>query len=96
MWKTALSRPYHFKFFEDCFPRISLGPFLNTLLFRKVNVSKVLIDKLDISKYVCLFIYLFFIFSQLFSTRETAKNAIQNIDFLLKNKKFLIFRRCGN
>ena len=40
---VCLSRPYHFEFFKGCFPRISLGPFLNTLsnilhkgsLFRK-------------------------------------------------------------
>ena len=28
---VCLSRPYHFEFFKGCFPRISLGPFLNTL-----------------------------------------------------------------
>ena len=41
MWKTAfeklwidmisLGRPYHFKFFKGCLPRILLGPFLYTL-----------------------------------------------------------------
>ena len=55
--ETCERQPYHFKFFEGCFPRISLGHFLNTLLFHKVNVSKVPIDKLDISKYVCLFFF---------------------------------------
>ena len=28
---VCLSRPYSFKFFKDCLPQISLGPFLNTL-----------------------------------------------------------------
>ena len=30
-FKFFKSRPYHFKFFKSCFPRISLGPSLNTL-----------------------------------------------------------------
>ena len=27
---VCLSRPYSFKFFKDCLPQVSLGPFLNT------------------------------------------------------------------
>ena len=30
-WHQCLSRPCYFKFFKDCLPQISLGPFLNTL-----------------------------------------------------------------
>ena len=29
--KFVESRPYHFNFFNSCLPKISLGPFLNTL-----------------------------------------------------------------
>ena len=34
---VCLGRPYHYKFFKDCFPEILLGPFLNTLTHLKLN-----------------------------------------------------------
>ena len=42
--KFEVSRPYHFKNFQGCLPKILLGPFLNTLTQMKVkNMTKVIL-----------------------------------------------------
>ena len=39
LWKTVLSRPYHFKFFKGCphIPHISLSPFFVSFMIAAFN-----------------------------------------------------------